>query len=283
VVLRSCPVTAAAGVVTAEPSWVAERRRRGNPSELWPPSRHRRRRGRPGCPDAGHAVRRSVRVRCPPCGRTSVQLVWRTSGVHASGVHAPGVHAPGVHASGVIRVSGWTPVRCPRPLQPRWIRNTSVRRDQPRLVHWVRRVAVVGERLGRRCPNRAWRARDGRTLAVRGSHEGRRQTWRCFAGVQAAAPRSPPGRPGESWSRARCRSVGGEQGRSRCSQVPAGACWAGCRRAGRPWAGPGGGDHARWSVRWWWSGVVRRWRAHPVQREQTAAAARPRYVRGAVR
>jgi hypothetical protein len=29
------PVTAAAGVVTAEPSWVAERRRGGNPSEVW--------------------------------------------------------------------------------------------------------------------------------------------------------------------------------------------------------------------------------------------------------
>ena len=150
-----------------------------------------------GCPDAGHAVRRSVRVRCPPCGRTSVQLVGWTSGVRASGVHASGVHAPGVHTTGVIRVSGRTRVRCPRPLQPRWIRNTSVRRDRPRLVHRVRRVAVVGERLGRRCPNRAWRAKDGRTLAVRGSHEGRRQTWRCFAGVQAAAPRSPPGRPGE--------------------------------------------------------------------------------------
>jgi hypothetical protein len=31
---RSCPVTAAAGVVTAEPSWIDQRRRRCNPSEV---------------------------------------------------------------------------------------------------------------------------------------------------------------------------------------------------------------------------------------------------------
>jgi hypothetical protein len=210
---------------------VAERRRRGNPSELWLPIRRSPSSCRPGCPDACHAVRRSVRVRCPPCGRTSVQLVGWTSGVRASGVHASGVHAPGVHTTGVIRVSGRTRVRCPRPLQPRWIRNTSVRRDRPRLVHRVRRVAVVGERLGRRCPNRAWRAKDGRTLAVRGSHEGRRQTWRCFAGVQAAAPCSPPADQG-SWSRARCRSVGGGAGEEqvlpsprRCVLGGLPACW----------------------------------------------------------
>jgi hypothetical protein len=216
------------------------------------PAGGRRRRGHPGCPDACHAVRRSVRVRCPAM-RTDVRPTgseW-TSGVHASGVHASGVHAPGVHTTGVIRVSGRTPVRCPRvrcpcvrcprawcphdrcdpgvrtdtrpvsaaaatPLDPDY----SVRRDRPRLVHRVRRVAVVGERRGGRCPNRAWRARDGRTLAVRGSHEGRRQTWRCFAGVQAAAPRSPPGRPGELVQRQVPVGWRGEQGSSRRSQSP---------------------------------------------------------------
>jgi hypothetical protein len=262
---------------------VAERRRRGNPSELWLPIRWSPSSCRPGCPDACHAVRRSVRVRCPPCGRTSVQLVGWTSGVRASGVHASGVHAPGVHTTGVIRVSGRTRVRCPRPLQPRWIRNTSVRRDRPRLVHRVRRVAVVGERLGRRCPNRAWRAKDGRTLAVRGSHEGRRQTWRCFAGVQAAAPRSPPGRPGElvqgqvpvGWWGSR-----GGAGAPKSPQVRAGrvagvladhgldrevVSTLGGRCAGGGPVSSGAGGPIRFSG------------------EQTAAAARPRSVRSAVR
>ena len=66
---------------------------------------------------------------------------------------------------------------------PRWIRNPSVRRGRPRLAQ-VRRVAVVGERLARRCPNRAWRGRDGPTLAVRRSHECRGQSW---AAVDTAA------------------------------------------------------------------------------------------------
>ena len=58
-----------AGVVTAEPSWMAERRRRGNPSGVGPaqrrcpwPSRMSGRRTRHWSP---------VRVRCPPGGRLS--------------------------------------------------------------------------------------------------------------------------------------------------------------------------------------------------------------------
>ena len=176
------------------------------------PSGGRRRRRRPGCPDACHAVRRSVRVRCPPCGRTSVQLVGWTSGVHA----------PGVHTTGVIRVSGRTPVRCLRPLQPRWIRNTSVRRDRPRLVHRVRRVAVVGERLGRRCPNRAWRAK----MVERWPCVARtRVDARLGAASQASRPRRRARRLADqgSWSRARCRSVGGGAGEEQVRPSPAGA------------------------------------------------------------
>jgi hypothetical protein len=229
------------------------------------------------CPRPLSAMRTDVR----PTGRVDVRCPRvRCPRVR---VHASGVHAPGVHTTGVIRVSGRTPVRCPRPLQPRWIRTTSVRRDRPRLVHRVRRGAVVGERLGRRCPNRARRARDGRTLAVRGSHEGRRQTWRCFAGVQAAAPRSPPGRPGEL-----------VQG-----QVPVG--WWGSRGgAGAPKspqvrAGRVAGvlaDHGldrevvtTLGGRCAGGGPVSSCAGGPIRfsGEQTAAAARPRYVRGAVR
>jgi hypothetical protein len=113
--------------------------------------------------------------------RTSAQLVERTSGVRASGVRASGVRASGVRASGVMQVSGQTGVRCPRPLRPRCPDRAgsrrSVPRDSPGLADRVRRVAVVPERLGRRCPNPAWLGRDGRGLAVRGWHEGRRQTW----------------------------------------------------------------------------------------------------------
>jgi hypothetical protein len=106
------------------------------PEEVGRPSGGRRRRGRPGCRDADHAVRRSVCVRCPPCGRTSVQLVGWTSGVHASGVHA----------SGMIRVSGRTPVRCPRPLQPRCPHRAGLGihrcgEDRPRWAQQVGRVA----------------------------------------------------------------------------------------------------------------------------------------------
>jgi hypothetical protein len=210
---------------------VAERRRRGNPSELWLPIRRSPSSCRPGCPDACHAVRRSVRVRCPPCGRTSVQLVGWTSGVRASGVHASGVHAPGVHTTGVIRVSGRTRVRCPRPLQPRWIRNTSVRRDRPRLVHRVRRVAVVGERLGRRCPNRAWRAK----MVERWPCVARtRVDARLGAASQASRLRRRARRLADqgSRSRARCRSVGGGAGEEqvlpsprRCVLGGLPACW----------------------------------------------------------
>jgi hypothetical protein len=131
----------------------------------------RRRRGRPGCPDAGHGGRRWVRVRCPPCGRTSVQLVGRTSGVQATGVHA----------TGVIRVSGRTRVRCLQLLQPHCpdragSRNPSVRRDRPPwrtgldLSLWSVRGLVVAARIGP--GGKGWS-----NAAARGSHEDRRQTW----------------------------------------------------------------------------------------------------------
>jgi hypothetical protein len=165
------------------------------------PAGGRRRRGRPGCPDAGHAVRRSVRVLCPPCGRTSVQLVGRTSGVQATGVHA----------TGVMRVSGQTGVRCPRPLRPRC---------PHRAGSGIRRCGGTGHvgAAGSTCrcgPRAAWSSLPESGLAGKGwSNVG---AWlargstldlgRRFAFAQAAAPRSPPRDQG-SWSSARCRSVG---------------------------------------------------------------------------
>ena len=89
---------AAAGVVTAAPSWMAERRRRGNPSGVGP--------AQPPVAVAVEDVRTpdTPLVACPrplSAGRTSVHWVGRTSGVHATGVHA----------TGAILVSGRTRLR----------------------------------------------------------------------------------------------------------------------------------------------------------------------------
>jgi hypothetical protein len=278
-VLRSWPVTAAAGVVTAEPSSVAECRGRCDPSEVAPPAGGRRRGGRSGCPDTGHAVRRSVRILCPPCGQTSVQRVGRTSDVHASSVHA----------TGVMRMSGQTGVRCPRPLQPccphrAGFRNAPVPRDWPRWAHRVRRVAVVGERLGRRCPNRACR-------------EGWSCVGQCVAGTSGDGRPGPPLRTGKgggaaltAWATKGAgaalgagRVAGGhgkEQVRTRRS---AGASRTGCRRGARH-----GLDRevvTTVSGRCAGVGPVSSGSGGPIRfgGEQPAAAARPRYVRSAVR
>jgi hypothetical protein len=59
----------------------------------------------------------------------------------------------------------------------------------------------------------------------------------------------------------------------------------GCGAAWPPDHGPGprGGDHAEWSVGWWWSRVVQLRRPTWFGGEQPAAAARPRRMRSAVR
>jgi hypothetical protein len=200
------------------------------------PAGGRRRRGRPGCPDAGHGGRRWVRVRCSPCGRTSVQLVGRMSGVQATGVHATGV-IRGVRTD-------------TRPVSTA----AAAALSGPLLDPGIRRCGGTGHigapgwtcRCGRcaawsSLPESGLAGRDGRTLAVRGSHEGRRQTWtatwyayrlrrraRCSATMGAGPAPVPVG-----WR--------GSRGRSGCSKSPAGAAWAGCRRTGRPWG---------WTGRW---------------------------------
>jgi hypothetical protein len=176
----------------AEPPSVAEHRRRCNPRGLRRRAGGRRRRR--GCPDAGHAVRHAVRVRCPPCGPTSVQLVGRTPGVQVSGVQVSGVHATGVQTTGVIQVCGQPGVRCPRPLQPRCPHHAgsraSLRRDPA--------TVVAGTSV------------DGSLAAAWQAHR-----LRCRAGRLA-----DPG----SWSSARCRSVGWGAGKGRCSHVAPGVC-----------------------------------------------------------
>jgi hypothetical protein len=223
-VLRSCPGSASAHVVTAEPSSVAERRRRCNPSDFGPPSRRRRRRGRRGCPDAGHAVRRSVRrADVRPPGHADVQCPGDRCPRDRCD---PGVRTDScpVSAAAASALSG-----------PRWIPDVGAA-DRPRLADRVRRVAVVSERLGRRCPNRAWPGRDGRTLAVRGSHEGRRHTWTAASQAHRrgdALAAWPTKGAGPALGAGR---LAGSTSRSRRSQVPRRCVLAGCRRDARPWA-----------------------------------------------
>jgi hypothetical protein len=178
------------------------------------PAGGRRRRGRPGCPDAGHGGRRWVRVRCSPCGRTSVQLVGRTSGVQATGVHPTGVipGCPDGHASGVHS-------RCSRAV--RTVLDPGIRRGGGTghigAPGWT--CCCGGARLGRRCPNRAWR-------------EGMVERWPCVARTRVdARPGLPLGmrtgcgaalaarRPWE-WSSAGAGRLAGEQGKERVLQVP---------------------------------------------------------------
>ena len=140
-------VTAAgAGVVTAEPSWMAERRRRGNPSGVgpaqrrwpWPwPSRMSGRRTRHWSP---------VRVRCPPGGRLSTGSGGRPVSTRPVSTRPARSWCPDGHASG-DRGPGVRAVRTA--LDP------GMRRCGGAAHVWARRVryvAVVGEWLGRRCP-----------------------------------------------------------------------------------------------------------------------------------
>jgi hypothetical protein len=171
------------------------------------PAGGRRRRGRPGCPDAGHGDRRWVRVRCPPCGRTSVQLVGRTSGVQATGVHA----------TGVIRgVRTDTRPVSTQPLQPRCpdragSRNPSVRPDRPHwrtgldLSLWSVRGLVVAARIG---PGGKEWSNVGRAWLARGSTPDLDCHLVC---VPAAAPPSLLGDHG-SWPSAGAGRLAGGAG-----------------------------------------------------------------------
>ena len=238
------------------------------------PAGGRRRRGRPGCPDAGHGGRRWVRVRCSPCGRTSVQLVGRTSGVQATGVHATGVRTDTrpVPTAAAAALSG-----------PCWIPESVGAAGPATLAHRLGRVAVVGARLGRRCPNRAWR-------------EGMVERWPCVARTRVdARPGLPLGmrtgcgaalaarRPWELVQR-RCRSVGGEQGKERVLQVPR-RCGLG--RLPAYWPTMGLDREVVTTLRGRCAGVgpLSSHAGGPIRLsgEKPAAAARPRYVRSAAR
>jgi hypothetical protein len=227
------------------------------PARMGRPAGGCRRRGRPGCPDACHAGRRCVRVRCPPCGRPSTWSGGR-----------PVSRATGVQASGVIRVSGQTRVRCPRPRQPRC---------PHRAGSGIHRCGGTGHVWRTGLDVSLWSV-SGLVVAARiGLAGGMVMRWQCVARTSVDARPGPPlgmragcGAALAAWPTMEAgpapgagRLAGGREGAG-APKSPAGAFWAGCRRDAPHGAGPGGGDHAAWSLSWCGSHVVRRWRAHPV-------------------
>jgi hypothetical protein len=230
---RSCLVTAAAGVVTAEPSWIDQRRRRCNPSEV-----------RAAQPAVAVVAVQDVRtpataVVAGPRPLSAIRTDVRPTG--RADVWCPGDGCP--RDRGGSGVSGRTRVRCPQPLQPRCAdragsRNPSVRWDRPHwrtgldVSLWSVRGLVVAARIG---PGGQEWSNVGRAWLARGSTPDLDCHLVC---VPAAAPRSLLGDHG-SWSSAGAGRLAGSRGRSGCSKSPAGAACAGCRRTGRPcgWTG----------------------------------------------
>jgi hypothetical protein len=155
---------------------VAKRPRRCDRARSGRPAGGRRSRG---CPDAGHAGRRPVRVLCPPCGCPSNRsrgrpvsmrpVSTRPVSTRAVSTRAVPSRCPDGRASGVrgsaAALSG-----------PRWTLEWLGAPGRPRWAQWVRGAAVVRGRRGR-LPAWGLTGRDGAGLAVGGSHEGRRQTW----------------------------------------------------------------------------------------------------------
>jgi hypothetical protein len=273
VALRSCPVAAAArasaaGVVTAEPLWVAERRRRGNPGEDWAAQ-----------PAVAVAVAvEDVRTPATPVVARSASsvhragvrpMVRRTSGVHTSGVHTTvRSGCPDGYASGV---RGLRP-RCPHRAgcwNASVRRAASVGRNRFDVPPWGPRAAWSPARVGPAGTGWSWVGVEARTRVDGRQHPG-------------CGPRSPPGRPRELVP---CQGAGRLAGGARADQVltsPPQVSWARCRR-GRPAMDDTGPTPTRRP-----RSVV----TLPVQPssggpigfggEQAAAAARPRYVRSAV-
>jgi hypothetical protein len=248
-----------AGAVTAEPSWVAAGREdvrtparpvvalsasSGPPWDVRP---------------TGRADVQRPRVRCP---------VSRASGCP--------VH-PGVRTDRPA-VSAALPPRCPRRAGP-W--SGSVWRAAP-VGRSESTCPVVCGRRGR-LPASGLTGRDS-------------ATWPCLARTRVDRSPGPPlgRRPGcgAAWAAGPTTCAGpgqgagqmaGEHGASRCSPAPCTASWAGRRRGADRGPGPGGGDHAGWSLGE--GGPAASGSGGPLGSvgEQPAAAARPRRVRSAIR
>jgi hypothetical protein len=233
--LIAAAVGAGRWLVTAEPSWVAERRGRCNLEQgLGHSAGGRRGRGRRGCPDAGHALRCPVRVLRPPNGHPSTGR---------AGVRCPSDRCPGDRCDPGVRTDT-------RPVSASGAAALSARRW---ILGWV---AAAGQpilgRIGWAChggPRAAWSSLPESSLPESGlagkrwSFVGR--AWLAWVDGTpgrrfACAPAAAPGRPWALAPAPGCRPVGwGAQRRSRCSQSPAAASWADGRRDARRGAIPG--------------------------------------------
>jgi hypothetical protein len=178
-------VTAAgAGVVTAEPSWMAERRRRGNPSGVgpaqrrwpWPwPSRMSGRRTRHWSP---------VRVRCPPGGRLSTGSGGRPVSTRPVSTRPARSWCPDGHPPVTVAPASALSA-------PRWILACVGAAGPPTsgrvgcdMSRWSASGRVVAARIA------AWRGRDGRGFGCAWLRQGRRQTGRLPGSAAAPASRS---------------------------------------------------------------------------------------------
>ena len=208
-----------------------------------PDAATRARSGRPaggrrsrGCPDAGHAGRRPVRVRCPPCGRPSNRSSRRpvstrpvsTRPVSTRPVSTRPVSSrcPDGRASGVRGSAAALSA-------PRWILNGSVRR------------AILVGRNG--CDVPPWSA--GGVVACPHGPEGKRWCWGWpwVAGMRVASrlgrrlTRPQAAVPLAAWptmelvQRQGAGRLAGGTRTPRCSPASQVRPGAGCRHGARPW------------------------------------------------
>jgi hypothetical protein len=234
----------------------------------------------PGCPDAGHAGRGRVRVRCPPCARPSNRSSRRpvsTRPVSTRPVSTRPVPSscPDGQASGVrgsvaaLSVPRWTLEWLGGAGRPVGAAGSTCR--GPRAAWSPARTRPDGKGWG--CVGRAWLARgfDG--------SPGRR-----FGGAPAAW-RLAADRPRALVQRQSASRLAAEHETEQVlTSSPTGASWAGYRRGARPrgWTG-----QVVTTLRGHWAGdgSVSSSSGGPTRLggERPAAAARPRDVKSAVR
>ena len=215
-----------------------------------PDAATRARSGRPavgrrsrGCPDAGHAGGRPVRVLCPLCGCPSP--------IGQADVRCPRVRCPRVrcHAG----VSGRTGLRCPR-LCSRAVR-TALARGMARWAgrpRWGNGFDVSPWSAGGvvACPHGS-EGRDGAALAVGGSHEGRWRIWAAVSHAHRLRRRLAAWPTRELVQRQGAGRLAGEHENERVlTSPPAGAFGQVVGVMPDHGAGPGGSDHAPWSLGW---------------------------------
>ena len=235
-----------------------------------PDAATRARSGRPaggrrsrGCPGAGYAGRRPVRVLCPPCGRPSNRSSGRPVSTRPVATR-PVATRPVSTRPAPSRCPVSTrpaPSRCPDGRAsgvrgsaaalsgPRWTLEWLGAAGRPRWAQWVRCAAVVRGRRGR-LPAPGLTGRDGAGLAVvaRTRVDGRPgPPHHTRTGCGAALDAWPTS---ELVQRQGAGRLAGSTRTPSCSPIPPVASWAGAGVVPDHGAGQGGGDHALWSLDW---------------------------------